>query len=88
MARDVVRVRRSPTKNTTFSDASVRLARYLRRNKLTHAVFADTLGVAPISVSEWLRGKVPRLVTAIAIRELTRIPLDSWVRPPKGPMPR
>lgn len=72
--------------NMKRTQGGVRLQRWLEDERRTQAWLASELGTYQANVSRWIRGgPPPRLETAIAIKRITGISLESWADPAKAP---
>lgn len=61
--------------------AGVRLRQWLKDRGHTQAWLASEIGTHQTNVSAWMIGRPIPIEKAIAIRRVTRIPVEDWVEP-------
>lgn len=57
------------------------LRAWLTEHKHTQTTFARLVGASQSKVSDWLLGRYISLANAIAVREITGVPVEAWLRP-------
>ena len=54
------------------------LRAWRQKHRKTQAETAQLLGVHQTTIGEWESGQTMSVPTAVAIRKLTKIPIDAW----------
>lgn len=57
------------------------LKEWMSRKGLSSDSVGDLAGVDGVSVNNWLRGKVPKLASALRIEAVTGVRCEDWLEP-------
>ena len=68
-------------KRAALKRGGARLRRWLQEKARTQEWLAEQIGTHQTNVSAWILGRPISIEMAVAIRKVTRIPVEDWVEP-------
>lgn len=71
-------------KRAAVKRGGARLRQWLKEKNKTQEWLAEQIGTHQTNVSAWILGRPVSIEMAVAIRRVTRIPVEDWVQPADG----
>ncbi len=68
-------------KRAALNRGGARLRQWLKEKNKTQEWLAEQIGTHQTNVSAWILGRPVSIEMALAIRKVTRIPVEDWIQP-------